>query len=257
MLILTVQTKGGSGKSTSSQQLLATYFIANDMPVTLVEIDDENLDSAYLTQSAIKTEQIPLGASADASRIIEQLMERINENIVIDVGGNRTATNFIEAAGRSGFLSMIDIIVVPISSPGQDEVNALRTIKLIRKEAPDAKVVIVVTRQMVGSDEEFSSVFDRYFDRDELTEVSDGIMYFPQVMAMVHSRQLNMSLYEMAIQKDAIAAGLSKSMLEEQKKGNPKRAIHWSRIRSSVCESADVLKFIEQCHSRLDQLIKA
>jgi len=90
MILLAIQTKGGVGKSTISQQVLAPYFLAKDEPATLIEIDDENLDSAYLHDSLVKAEQLPIGSGLTADRAIESLMARVNENLVVDIGGNKT-----------------------------------------------------------------------------------------------------------------------------------------------------------------------
>lgn len=247
-IILTIQTKGGVGKSTIAQQVLSTYFLANRESVSLVEIDDENLDSAYLKDSRIKTEQLTLGSSASAERVIEALTERVSENLVIDVGGNRTATNFIDAAGRAGFFSFVDLVVIPISGPGQDEINALKTIDLINEVSPETKIVIAVTRQMVRSDDEFNDVFRRYFNVDALEKAADGICYFPQVMAMIHARFLGMTLYEMVEIRDELLTDLSDRMVTAAKGGNKESAVGLSRVRSSVHESKDILPFITGCH---------
>ncbi|MDN0082468.1 hypothetical protein QU487_06825 [Crenobacter sp. SG2305] len=255
MKLLAIQTKGGCAKSTMAQQVLATYFLSKQLPVTLAEIDDENLDSSFLTESQIKTEQVPFGTGSEASTVIESLLERMGENMVIDVGGNRTATAFIEAAGQGGLLETINAAIVPISAPGQDEINALRTIELLRKKCPKIKIVIAVSRQLVGSDNEFQAIFERYFNADALVDASDAIIYLPQIMALIHSRQLGRTLYEMAHYKEELASSMLDGMLESQKNGDSKTAIKYSRLRASVMQASDAMKFIESAHRTLDTLV--
>lgn len=252
MILLAIQTKGGVGKSTISQQVLAPYFLAKDEPATLIEIDDENLDSAYLHDSLVKAEQLPIGSGLTADRAIESLMARVNENLVVDIGGNKTATNFIESAGRMGFFSFVDVVVIPISAPGQDEINALRTAQLIKDVAPETKIVIAVTRQMVRSDSEFSDVFTRYFNADELKLTTGHICYFPQFMGLIHSRQLGKTIFEVAAERDEVLGTLTEEMVAASKAGKKERALNFSRMRASVHESRDILPYIENCHRVID-----
>ncbi len=146
----------------------------------LVEIDDENLDSAYLTKSKILSERLPMGASSSANHVIERLMQMPDKDLVIDVGGNRTATNFIHAAGETDFFSMVDLVIVPISNPGQDEENALQTIKAIKQANPETKIVLAVTRQMAQSQAEFEDVFTRYFRAEELLIAVGKVVFSPK-----------------------------------------------------------------------------
>lgn len=255
MIILVVTTKGGAGKSTTSQQLAATYFLQKKEPVKLLEIDDENLDSAYLTDSKIKSERLPMGSSSTANHVIEQLMQMEEKNIVIDVGGNRTATNFIHAAGETDFFSMVDLVIVPISNPGQDEENALQTINAIKQANTETKIILAVTRQMAQSQAEFDDVFNRYFRANELLSATDEVVFFPQVMAMVHSRALAVTLYEMAHSKDTLLPALSEQMVSAKKSGDNQAAIRYSRIRASVVQSQSVLPFIQACHDKFDKVL--
>ena len=254
--ILSIQTKGGCGKSTCSQQILAPYFLAKNEPVTLIEIDDENLDSSYLLDSAVKTEQFSFGTSASAERVVESLFSRVNENLVVDVGGNRTATNFIAAAGRFGLFEYIDLVVIPISGPGQDETNAIRTANAIKAVAPAVKIMMVVTRQPARSDAEFDDIFKRYFDVEELEKITTHICHFPHVMAMIHSRYLEMTLYEMAIMRDKLINDLANRMMLAAKSGSTAAALKIGRVRSSVQESHEILPFIEACHRVIDNTLE-
>ena len=257
MIIVVVSTKGGSGKSTMSQQLAATYFLEKEEPVKLVEIDDENLDSAYLTKSKIFSERLPMGASSSANHVIERLMQMTDKNLVVDVGGNRTATNFIAAAGETDFFSMADFVIVPVSNPGQDEENALLTIKAIKQANPSTKIVLAVTRQMAQSQAEFEDVFTRYFRAEELLNVVEKVVFFPQVMAIVHSRALAVTLYEMALSKDSLLPSLSDQMVTAKKSGDTQAAIRYSRIRASVVQSQSVLPFIKACHDTFDLVVQS
>lgn len=255
MIFVTLQTKGGAGKSTVAQQILATYFLRKNEKVTLIEIDDENLDSSYMVSSSIKIEQLKFGTGSTAANAVETLITRTNENLVVDVGGNRTATSFIAEAGDTGFFDFVDLVVIPISASGQDEINAVNTAEMIENVAPGTKIAIIVTRQNARSDEEFDLIFTRYFDVPTLRSMTPHITYFPQVMAMTHSRLLETTLYEMANRREELTAQLSEKMIIASKSADKAKSLHYSRIRKSVQESGQMLPFIENCHRMIDSAL--
>lgn len=56
---LSVTSKGGAGKSLTAQQICATWLLTRlgADAANLIELDDQNLDSMWLTSSAIKSKQ--------------------------------------------------------------------------------------------------------------------------------------------------------------------------------------------------------
>ncbi len=74
-------------------------------------------------------------------------------------------------------------------------------------------------------------------------------------MAIVHSRALAVTLYEMALLKDTLLPSLSDQMVSAKKSGDTQAAIRFSRIRTSVVQSQSVLPFIKACHDTFDKVL--
>jgi hypothetical protein len=142
-VILVANSKGGGGKSTTSQQVLAPFILKEYGSATIKELDDENLDSEYLTRSDIKAEQIILGNESDefASAVAETI-DLNSQGLVIDVGGNRTTSIVIRELARLTTRSrVVDAICIPISDNRMGVINAEKTLQEI-KDSPEGENLI-------------------------------------------------------------------------------------------------------------------
>ena len=142
-VILVANSKGGGGKSTTSQQVLAPFILKEYGNATIKELDDENLDSEYLTRSDIKAEQIILGSDSDefASAVAETI-DLNSQGVVIDVGGNRTTSIVIRELARLTTRSrVVDAICIPISDNRMGVINAEKTLQEI-KDSPEGANLI-------------------------------------------------------------------------------------------------------------------
>lgn len=132
MKIAVLNTKGGSGKSTNSFQVACSFFVNKGENVELIEIDDENADSANFTESIIKSKRLILG---DGSKIENQLFDTFGDksvNQIADVGGNKTTTAVIAAMLETRIYLNFDLFIVPIAGGYQDLQNAIKTTELIK-----------------------------------------------------------------------------------------------------------------------------
>jgi hypothetical protein len=133
MTITVVNTKGGASKSTVAFQVAAASFLARNEDVKLIEFDDENKDSATFSHSQIQTEQVEIGNGTDVEEVLKStLLISKEQNIVIDVGGNKTTTIIIEGLKKTRLYRKIDLFIIPMSGGYQDLKNAEKTYEMIK-----------------------------------------------------------------------------------------------------------------------------
>ena len=123
MIYITINSKGGVGKSTMANQILSSYlYLKNGKPVKLIEIDDENNDSAILAKSdTVKTNTIP----TSRIKFIDEVFIK-EDDAIIDVGGNKTATLFLSEMEKLREFENV-VWFIPVGQGIQDNANALDT----------------------------------------------------------------------------------------------------------------------------------
>lgn len=206
-MILVINTKGGSGKSTTAMQLLAPWVLERTGSAVLLELDDENHDSAAFTKSGIHSKRIKVGKEIDAEFAIDELMEHVDKGYVIaDIGGNRTSAMALEHIGNRGYHALIDLIVIPVSSAGQDVANARKTLKHVRELMPSykGKILMVLTRT---NSEEVRMVRRRMPDAFSLIdeEKLSGPIILPTNESFPLSRMLQLTVWEVGAQGEALS----------------------------------------------------
>ncbi len=145
MNIVIVNTKGGASKSTTAYQVASTYFLSKLQDIELFELDNQNRDSVNFTNSKIKSSQIQVDFDKQLNNTVRDLfLNQKSSNKVIDVGGNQTTTEFIQALSATHMHNMIDLFIIPISGGHQDVVNAKATYDLISKFGK--KVIFCLSR---------------------------------------------------------------------------------------------------------------
>jgi len=125
--IIVLNSKGGVGKSTTSTQILAPYlYIKNGQndKVNLIEFDDENEDSLSFQDSEILT---PKRVKIEGNDLDSALTDNVLDfdNVVLDIGGNKTTTFVINSLIDSGIINAFDLIVIPLTDGEQDAVNVI------------------------------------------------------------------------------------------------------------------------------------
>lgn len=141
MTYIGITTKGGAGKSTIMSQILAPYlFYKNNEKVRLIEIDDENNDSVVFSKSEIV--ECSILPTAQISKIDEIFFD--DEDTLVDVGGNKTATIFLEEMKKIQEYENI-IWLIPLGSGEQDNQNALETYNSIKEMHNEANIIFVLS----------------------------------------------------------------------------------------------------------------
>jgi len=136
-----INTKGGAGKSTLMSQILAPYlFQENQEKVNLIEIDDENNDSVAFSKSEIV--QCTILPTAQINKIDEIFFDY--KDTLIDVGGNKTATIFLNEMKKIQEYENI-IWFIPLGSGEQDNQNALETHNSIKEMHSEAHIIFVLS----------------------------------------------------------------------------------------------------------------
>ena len=220
MIIVVASTKGGVGKSAFAMQAIAPYLADRHGSCSLYEIDDFNFDSDDYANSIIDCSSLRLNKGVE--RVVESLIEAASTkaNIVIDVGGNKTCGEILEALGKSPLAKMINGYVIPISQTGKDVENAGKTIAMINKFMPDKtqKIFLGVTR--IKDNYELEDVKYAMPDAIELAQEvgMNDVLLLPDNISIPGSRKLGMTVWELGTSADEHADNLTYRLMDEQAK---------------------------------------
>ncbi|AIG02411.1 MULTISPECIES: hypothetical protein [Pseudomonas] len=222
----------------------------------LVEMDDLNLDSSWLTASRIRPLQLPVGSDPGAS--IEHLIYGSGlDSFVLDIGGNETASKTITAIGEQMLLRHFDLTLIPVRDEGQDVDNAFKTIKLIRefdKQTPIAILLNDITsRTQDTTDLALREAFAEVFDLAEQTGTE--LLVMPRIERYGRSRRIGLTQWEISEEREAIADRLRSIIIEAEQAGDLDRAKLNTRLMRAVTGSKTVREMINVVFKRLDQIL--
>lgn len=137
-----LQPKGGVGKSTFAQQILAPFYYDKfNKKIKLIEIDDENKDS--LTFYGTQIMDTKMLKTQDIKNIDEIFFS--DENYIVDIGGNKTATIFLNELKKVNEFEKI-MFWIPLGIGEQDNLNALETYNKIKEMNANANIAFVLSR---------------------------------------------------------------------------------------------------------------
>lgn len=195
MKIMTVNTKGGSSKSTTSFQVAGAYFLSRCEEVQVLEFDPENEDNKCFSESKIKTAQVPV--DDDVSVELTKILAKKETNVCIDVGGNRSTTIVLEALARSRMHIAVDLFLIPMSGGSQDVVNAERTYNMIKDF--NRPIVFVLSRaRRPLKDPKIKFQFRNFFEKFPKAK----FFYLRDSDAVDLSRATAQSIYEIALDQN-------------------------------------------------------
>lgn len=222
----------------------------------LVEMDDLNLDSSWLTASRIRPLQLPVGSDPGAS--IEHLIYGSGlDSFVLDIGGNETASKTIMAIGEQMLLRHFDLTLIPVRDEGQDVDNAFKTIKLIRefdKQTPIAILLNDITsRTQDTTDLALREAFAEVFDLAEQTGTE--LLVMPRIERYGRSRRIGLTQWEISEEREAIADRLRSIIIEAEQASDLDRAKLNTRLMRAVTGSKNVREMINVVFKRLDQIL--
>lgn len=246
--IAVINTKGGASKSTFALQVAGAYFLSKGKEVNLFEFDDENKDSKTFTNSAVRASQIKIGDGKDISDILRNsLLSHQGENLVIDVGGNKTTTIFIDGLKKSFLYKKIDLFIIPMSGGSQDLDNAVKTYKMI--ESLGIPVLFGLSR--VRSLERFTFQYRDFF----IHFPNDTFAILTDSDSIDLSRLLKKTVYEIAVDKEMIYI-LEEDMISAFDSNDNERAKNLSFQYEIYGEAGKYLEEILQpAWVKLDKLI--
>jgi len=218
--IMVVNTKGGVGKSTVAQQVLAPFLYERaGQPIKLVDIDELNFDSAVLSNSGILDRVfLRLNQLQDLAELLA------NDNLVIDTGGNLSGEQVLKFLNESGLIFLIDLFVIPLTDGEQDSINAVDTMRKTKKYNPDSRIVFALNRvKSVDNERDVKLQFPAWcgFEGKEgLRPKGAKEIYIPDSLAIKHSRHFGMTVYEIANQD---VETMKKKLLEATKDKDTRR----------------------------------
>lgn len=254
-MILIVNTKGGCGKTTTAMQLVAPWVLERVGEARVIEMDDENHHTASFTRSAINTKQIKVGKEVNASFSIENLIDETDKGYVIaDIGGNRTSSMILEELGKGGYDSFVDLIVVPVSSAGQDVDNAHKTLKKIREFMPNyqGKVAMVITRTTTDDVDMLRQMTGDAFALIEKQKL-EGPLILPNASCFAISSWLGLTVWEVIQQAEDISKQISEK--RPLTKGDPDERRKLSGLNRIVVESQGIENHLKSQFNELDKIL--
>ena len=251
--IVTSNTKGGSSKSTSSTQSIATYFLALGQEVELLELDNQNQDAKIFSKSKIKSRQINVDANAkDLNQTIRDLfLGEDKNNKVMDIGGNATTSNFLQSLKSTHMYNMVDLFIIPMSGGSQDLKNAKDTLQMILVMNSNANVLFALSR--VRNPKRVQFQYGDFLQDEKLKKYPYIIL--PESDCIDLSRKLKKTVYELA-QDEQEKENINQKLLEAFNK-NDKNSIYSYSLILEILEDSENYKIevIDVAHQVLDEVL--
>ena len=230
MNIVTINSKGGVGKSTISMQIAATYlYQLKNEKVNHFEFDDENKDNSSFDKSEIVNTFTQKVARTNLRDTLTDILLE-NENVVIDIGANKTTVYFLEALLESGMIFNIDLFIIPLMDGESDALSAIRIYSIIKDTSPNAKILFALNR--VNSTRDINSQFNIFLgdkrgifnDKgliEELPLENRKYIKIADSDAIKYSKNFGMTIWELANNnrdmgqeiKDALSTGADKQLI--------------------------------------------
>jgi len=243
MKIVVINTKGGASKSTTAFQVSSAYMLYKNLNFKHIELDDENEDAKTFSDSKIVSEQVKVGTGDNLNDTIRNLLLQ-NENIVVDVGGNKTTSLFLENLKKTRMYRLIDLFIIPSSGGSQDIKNLIKTYKIVKEMNPNAKVLFVLSR--VRNPNRVKFQFGQFFSSNEIDEKDKQNYIILKDSDVVDlSRLLQKSIFEIVEDKET-KAQLEKEFDNALLKGN-----------NDIIENLSItLEIFDEAQSFFDDYIK-
>ena len=250
MIYITINKKGGVGKSTFSNQILSSYlFDKNGLKNRLIEIDDENNDNASFSKTEIMNCTI---ISTSKIKNIDEIFFS-KDDVIIDIGGNKTATIFLDEMRKINEFENV-IWFVPLGAGEQDNINALETYNDIKKLDENANVIFVLSRVTTNDLEwEFLNFFGHEFLDTEFAICNQ--IDTPQYLTIRSNPIISNARY---FKKTSFDLSLNKTDFrvkakEEDDNYKRRKLIFMNRVKNEAIDYADYLK--SDVFTKLDELI--
>ncbi|MRJ02444.1 MAG: ParA family protein [Epsilonproteobacteria bacterium] len=144
--IAVVNAKGGVGKSTVSMQLIVPYlYQKGGNPISFFEFDDENEDSISFEKSRLVWLEKVRVAGQDMREELRDIL-LLENDIVMDVGANKTTVYVVDALIHSGMVYALDAVIIPLMDGELDAISAINLYQKIKNANPKIKTLFVLNR---------------------------------------------------------------------------------------------------------------
>jgi len=224
MIYIVINAKGGAGKSTFANQILTAFlYDKNNKKVTFKEIDDENKDSLILSDSEILDSEI---VSTTNIKSLDSIFLDDENDVVIDVGGNKTATIFMDELKN---IEIDDNIVfcIPVTAGTQDVSNAYDITNDIKKLNNNANIMYVLSNAKSDTVEDLKDEFMQYFGNKFLNTPfainSDNYVVIKFNPMINISKNYNKTVYDVSKSKQDFWA-----KAKEAKKANDNEEVEYN-----------------------------
>ncbi len=253
--IIVLNSKGGVGKSTTSTQILAPFlYIKNGQndKVNLIEFDDENEDNKSFENSEILTpKRVKIEGNDLDSALTDHVLD--HENLVLDIGGNKTTTYVIDSLINSGIINAFDLVVIPLTDGEQDAVNAINVYKKIREHNQESKIIFALSRVNNSYDLEmqfldfFGDKKGRLDDRigliEQIAEQDRNIIKIVDSDVIKYSRVFGITAFELS-QNDtnSLKEKMKESLKNKDTEKSKKLAYRSTILNKSIRYKDEVLR---------------
>jgi hypothetical protein len=257
MIYVAINTKGGVGKSTFSNQILPAYlYQKNNAATRLIEIDDQNEDSKILSASEI------IDAKIIHTSKLKELDEIFldDEDFIIDIGGNITGKIFLDEMAKSNKDEIENITwFVPVGAGSQDAANALDTYNEIKALGKNAKIIFVLSNVRDASDLhwEFLHFFgNEFLDTD--FAIPEHIKEYSYILVknsdiVNNAKTFNKTVYDLA-QNDTDFKAAAKQAKADSDDFLKRKYLFLNRVRNEAVAYIDDMK--NGLFKELDKLLK-
>lgn len=268
--IAVLSTKGGVGKSKISIEVAAAYLASKGHQPTIRLLDDHNADDANYTDTSISFERVAVESAQKLSDNFRQAIDTGETGVVIDVGGNKTTTAFIEALSFNDIaLRDLDLLIIPVADNDISITNALSTLDLFKEHETllDAgvlsKIVICINRVIEIDEEHLREDYFRVFE--ELIEPHNLAWFAVENLHGIGTLSFlfNKTSYEVTQESSAWNEKLTEAILElapKERAGelSPEEQIYLTRVvrqRRMLNQNKSRFKpAIEAAFAKLDKL---
>ena len=199
----------------------------------------------------MEAKQIKISGSDLDVELINNILEY--ENLVIDIGGNKTTTFILDALKNTNMISALDCIVIPLTDGEQDAINAIKVYKKIRELSQEIKVVFALGRVDNNMDIEiqfldfFGDINGRLNNKigyiEDINIEDRNIIKINNSESIKVARTYGITCFELSKQNvDEIKEKMKQFLKEKDTENSKKMAYKLTQINKAVQFKEDVLK---------------
>jgi len=263
---IVLNSKGGVTKSTTAVQIIAPYLYwknGKKERVNLVEFDDENEDcKTFLNSEILNLKRIMLTGNDLDSELLNSVLD--NDNLVLDIGGNKTTTYILEAIKNTNIIDVFDCVIIPLTDGEQDSINAIKVYKQVKNLSKDIKIIFALGRVDHSMDIEiqfldfFGDTKGRLNNKigyvEDINKDDRNILKAYNSESVKVARTFGITVYELARQNIDNLKEKMKQYLKDKDTEKSKKAVYRiTHVNKAIQFKNDVL---EKCFKTIDEVVE-